>query len=85
MPELPEVEAARKDAERRLKGRRIVEARCRPDPIMLAGVSPRKIEKALLDATVTGTALLPDEISWTLSGESGNLAASHEVNIDYRY
>ena len=37
------------------------------------------------DATVTGTALLPDEISWTLSGESGNLAASHEVNISYRH
>ena len=37
------------------------------------------------DATVTGTALLPEEISWTLSGESGNLAASHEVNISYRH
>ncbi len=37
------------------------------------------------DATVTGTALLPDEISWTLSGESGNLAATHEVNISYRH
>jgi hypothetical protein len=37
------------------------------------------------DAIVTGTALLPYEISWTLSGESGNLAASHEVNISSRH
>ena len=37
------------------------------------------------DATVTETALLPDEISWTLSGEGGNLAATHEVNISYRH
>jgi formamidopyrimidine-DNA glycosylase len=52
LPELPEVEAARKEARRRLKGRRIVHARCSPDSIVLSGVSPRRIEKALLGATI---------------------------------
>jgi len=37
------------------------------------------------DATVAGTVILPDDITWALSGESGNLAASHEVNISYRH
>ncbi len=52
MPELPEVEAARKVALRRLKGRRIIEARCPPDSIVLQGSSPRRIENALRGATV---------------------------------
>lgn len=52
MPELPEVEAARKAALRRLKGRRIVAARCPPDSIVLKGSSPRQIENALRGATV---------------------------------
>jgi formamidopyrimidine-DNA glycosylase len=52
LPELPEVEAARKTALRRLKGRRIVAARCPPDSIVLQGVSPKRIENALRGATV---------------------------------
>lgn len=52
MPELPEVEAARKEAMRRLKGRRIVAASCLDDPIVLDGVSPRAIERALRGATL---------------------------------
>ena len=52
MPELPEVEAARKAARRHLRGRRIVEARCAPDAIVLSGVSPRLIEKALREASI---------------------------------
>lgn len=52
MPELPEVEAARKLAVRHLQGRRIVGASCRPDSIMLSGGSASQIEKALLGATV---------------------------------
>lgn len=52
MPELPEVEAARKAALRHLRGRRILEARCPPDPIVLSGVSPGRIEKALRGATI---------------------------------
>lgn len=52
MPELPEVEAARKEAARRLRGRRIVEVRCATDPIVFDGVPPRKIETALTGARV---------------------------------
>lgn len=52
MPELPEVEAARKAALRHLRGRRIVLARCSPDAIVLSGVSPRRIEKALRGASI---------------------------------
>ena len=52
MPELPEVEAARKAALRHLRGRRVVVARCLPDAIVLSGVSPRRVEKALLGATI---------------------------------
>lgn len=52
MPELPEVEAARKAALRHLRGRRVVEVACRPDAIVLSGVSPRVVEKALRGATV---------------------------------
>jgi formamidopyrimidine-DNA glycosylase len=52
LPELPEVEAARKAALHHLKGRRILEVRCLSDSIVLSGVSPRRIEKALRGATV---------------------------------
>ena len=52
LPELPEVEAARKAALRHLQGRRIVSARCAPDAIVLCGVSPRRIERALRGATI---------------------------------
>ena len=52
MPELPEVEAARKAALRHLKGRRIVEVACRKDAIVLGGVSPRIMERALRGAKV---------------------------------
>jgi formamidopyrimidine-DNA glycosylase len=54
VPELPEVEAARKAALSHLKGRRIVDVLCRPDAIVLGGVSPRLIERALLGATIKG-------------------------------
>ncbi len=52
MPELPEVEAARQAALCHLRGRRIVRARCSPDSIVLSGVSPRRIEKALRGSTI---------------------------------
>lgn len=52
MPELPEVEAARKAALRHLKGRRIVAAHCLPDPIVLAGGSAGRMEKALRGAVI---------------------------------
>jgi formamidopyrimidine-DNA glycosylase len=52
LPELPEVEAARKAALRHLQGRRILGARCPPDSIVLSGVPPGRIEKALRGATI---------------------------------
>ncbi|MBX7185066.1 MAG: hypothetical protein K1Y01_07965 [Vicinamibacteria bacterium] len=54
MPELPEVEAARKTALRHLRGRRVLAARCAPDSIVLSGLSPRRVEKALQGATIEG-------------------------------
>jgi formamidopyrimidine-DNA glycosylase len=47
VPELPDVESARRHAERALRGRRIVEVATRPDPIVYEGVSPRRFARAL--------------------------------------
>jgi formamidopyrimidine-DNA glycosylase len=43
VPELPEVEAARRRAERHLLGRRLVSVSAAPDPIVLEGTSPRRL------------------------------------------
>src|SRR5499433_4336684 len=48
MPELPEVEAARRLLTRAAVGRRIVAARVAPDPIVFQGVSPARIRRSLL-------------------------------------
>src|SRR2546428_10889491 len=47
MPELPEVETARKLAARTLAGRRLVGVATVDDPIVYAGVSPRRLAAAL--------------------------------------
>ena len=47
MPELPEVEAARRAADKVAKGRRIVEAHVAEDPIVYEGVAPSRIRRAL--------------------------------------
>jgi formamidopyrimidine-DNA glycosylase len=47
MPELPEVEAARRRAERHIGGRRIVSVAARPDPIVIQGTSPHRLAAAL--------------------------------------
>jgi formamidopyrimidine-DNA glycosylase len=47
VPELPEVEEARRLAERVARGRRIVEVRCADDPIVFAGVSSARMTRAL--------------------------------------
>jgi formamidopyrimidine-DNA glycosylase len=47
MPELPEVEHARRLAERTARGRRIRRVWCARDPIVLDGVSPARIRGAL--------------------------------------
>jgi len=52
MPELPEVEAARRLLTRSAVGRRIVRARATPDPIVYLGVSPERIRRALVGRRV---------------------------------
>lgn len=47
MPELPEVEAARRRAERHLVGRRILAVSTVPDRIVFEGVSPRRFAASL--------------------------------------
>ncbi len=47
MPELPEVETARRQAERVLAGRILVHARCVADPIVLDGISPTRFARLL--------------------------------------
>jgi formamidopyrimidine-DNA glycosylase len=52
MPELPEVEAARRLLARTAVGRRIVAVRCARDPIVFQGVSPARVRRALLGRRV---------------------------------
>ncbi len=47
MPELPEVETARRRAERALRGKRIAAAKLAPDPIVSAGLGPARFAAAL--------------------------------------
>ena len=54
MPELPEVEYARKLAARVCVGRRIVHVRCADDPIVFVGVRASRIRKALGGRVVVG-------------------------------
>jgi formamidopyrimidine-DNA glycosylase len=54
VPELPEVEAARRTAERVAKGRRIVDVQCTPDPILFEGVPPERFRRALIGRRVLG-------------------------------
>jgi formamidopyrimidine-DNA glycosylase len=52
MPELPEVEAARRLLTRTAVGRRIVAVQCARDPIVFLGVSPARVRRALLGRRV---------------------------------
>src|SRR5262249_54365709 len=54
MPELPEVERARRIATKVAQGRRIVEARCADDPIVFEGIAPARFRRALLGRRVRG-------------------------------
>lgn len=56
MPELPEVERARRLVERVARDRRIVRVTCARDPIVFEGVGAARIRRALIDRTVTGAA-----------------------------
>lgn len=52
MPELPEVEAARRLAMQVAVGRRIRAVRCADDPIVFEGVTPARVRRALLGRRV---------------------------------
>jgi formamidopyrimidine-DNA glycosylase len=52
MPELPEVERARRLAEKHLVGKRIVRATTTKDPIVYTGVTPRRLATALAGRTI---------------------------------
>lgn len=52
MPELPEVESARRTAERLLRGRRIAAVTAVPDSIVYTGVAPRQLAQQLRGRTV---------------------------------
>ena len=52
MPELPEVEAARRAAQKVAKGRRIVDAHVADDPIVYEGIAPARIRRALVGRRV---------------------------------
>jgi len=54
MPELPEVERARRMASRVAVGRTIVAVSCAHDPIVFDGVSGTRVRQALLGRTVIG-------------------------------
>jgi len=54
MPELPEVERARRIATKVAQGRRIVEARCADDPIVFEGVALARFRRALVGRRVRG-------------------------------
>jgi formamidopyrimidine-DNA glycosylase len=54
MPELPEVEAARKLAAKRLVGRRLTEVSARDDRIVFAGLTPQRVVAALRGRRVRG-------------------------------
>jgi formamidopyrimidine-DNA glycosylase len=54
MPELPEVESARRRLEKVAQGRKIVRAIISPDPIVFEGVPRVTVRRALEGATVTG-------------------------------
>ena len=47
MPELPEVEAARRLAERLLAGRTLAGVATRPDPVIFQGISARRFAAVL--------------------------------------
>jgi formamidopyrimidine-DNA glycosylase len=54
MPELPEVEEARRLVKRRLVGRRLVEVFAREDRIVFAGLGPQRVVAALRGRRVRG-------------------------------
>jgi formamidopyrimidine-DNA glycosylase len=66
MPELPEVEHARGLVERVAVGHRIIEVRCAEDPIVLVGVTPRAMARALTGRVVVASRRRGKQLWWEL-------------------
>jgi formamidopyrimidine-DNA glycosylase len=66
MPELPEVERARRLVERVAVGRRILQVRCADDPIVIAGVTPRALARALTGRVVVASRRRGKQMWWEL-------------------
>lgn len=66
MPELPEVEHARRLVERLVVGRRITAVRCADDEIVFAGVTPRAMERALDGRVVVASRRRGKQLWWEL-------------------
>jgi len=66
MPELPEVERARRLVERVAVGHRIVRVRCAEDPIVFAGVTPRTMARALTGRMVVASRRRGKQLWWEL-------------------
>ena len=81
MPELPEVDAARRLAARVALGRRIAEVACAADPIVFAAIPrPRSAARCSADASrrSSGTASISGSSS---TGARGRLALRHDRRI----
>ena len=90
MPELPEVERARRLAARVGTGKRIVAVWCAKDPIVVQDTTPAQMRRALLDREITGTGrrgkyfwLELDRRPWPLFhlGMTGDLRSRDETPI----
>jgi formamidopyrimidine-DNA glycosylase len=66
MPELPEVERARRLVERVAVGHRIVRVRCADDRIVFAGVAPRTVARALTGRVVVASRRRGKQLWWEL-------------------
>jgi formamidopyrimidine-DNA glycosylase len=66
MPELPEVERARRLVERLAVGRRIVRVRCADDRIVFVGVAPRAMARALTGRVVVASRRRGKQLWWEL-------------------
>jgi formamidopyrimidine-DNA glycosylase len=66
MPELPEVERARRLVERLAVGHRIVRVRCAEDRIVFAGVTPRAMSRALTGRLVVASRRRGKQLWWEL-------------------
>ena len=94
MPELPEVETARRNAERALRGLLIVAVAAAPDPIVYQGVSPARFAAALRGRRVLAVRrkgkhiwMELDRRPWPLFhfGMTGSFAIYHEVSPRPRF